>query len=186
MTPPKKTEQAKLGALDLLKADHDKIRALFREFEQLKGIEEQEERKVEITEEICYELSLHAALEEEIFYPAVRSLVDNDELIDEAELEHAGARELINQLEVMYPGDEHYEATVAVLNDEVERHIEKEEGIIFSAVKMATLDMLHIGERMQERKAQLEEDLSSPPSTINGLGGDDEDDEHAHIGHGPS
>lgn len=181
MTAPKKSNPGKPDALDLLKADHAKVRALFRQFEQLKGIDDQEERKAELADEICAELTMHATLEEEIFYPAVRSLVDNDELIDEVEVEHASARDLISQLEVMYPGDDHYDATVAVLSDEMERHIDKEESIIFPAAKKAMLDMQHIGERLKERKDQLEEDLSSPPSSINGLGADDDDDTlHGH------
>jgi hemerythrin-like domain-containing protein len=184
MTAPKKPGPAKPDALDLLAADHAKVRALFRQFEELKGLEEQDERKAELADEICYELTVHATLEEEIFYPAVRSLIDNDELIDECEVEHAGARDLISQLEVMYPGDDHYDATIAVLGEEVERHIDKEEGIIFPAAKKAKLDMQRIGEQLQARKEQLEEDLASPPSTINGLGADD--DEDARHGHGPA
>ncbi len=184
MTAPKKHGTGQPSALDLLKADHDKVRALFREFDALKGTDDADERKAELTDDICYELTMHATLEEEIFYPAVRSLIDNDDLLDEAEVEHAGARALIGQLELMYPGDEHYEATVAVLAEEVLRHMEKEEGILFAAASQAMDDMRNIGERLQERREQLEEDLSSPPSTINGLGGDDE--EAAHRGHGPA
>ncbi len=184
MTAPKKSGPARPDALDLLAQDHAKVRGLFHEFEQLKGIEEQDERKAELADEICYELTVHATLEEEIFYPAVRSLIDNDELIDECEVEHAGARDLISQLEVMYPGDDHYDATVAVLAEEVARHIDKEEGIIFPAARKAKLDMQRIGEQLQARKEQLEEDLASPPSTINGLGMDD--DEDARHGRGPA
>lgn len=184
MSTPKKPGAAKPDALDLLAADHAKVRALFRRFDDLKGDDEQDERKAELADEICYELTVHATLEEEIFYPAVRSLIDNDELIDECEVEHAGARDLISQLEVMYPGDDHYDATIAVLGEEVERHIDKEEGIIFPAARKARLDMQHIGEQLQARKEQLEEDLSSPPSTINGLGQDD--DEDARHGRGPA
>jgi hemerythrin-like domain-containing protein len=184
MTAPKKPVASGPDALDLLARDHAIVRALFRQFEELKGQDEQDERKADLADEICYELSVHATLEEEIFYPAVRSLIDNDELIDECEVEHAGARDLISQLEVMYPGDEHYDATIAVLAEEVERHIDKEEGIIFPAARKAKLDMQRIGEQLQARKEQLEEDLSSPPSSINGLGADD--DEDARHGRGPA
>ncbi|MES2296091.1 MAG: hemerythrin domain-containing protein [Pseudomonadota bacterium] len=157
---------ARQDVLKLLKADHERIKQLFREFESLKGSNDKDARKAELSEEICQELNLHAMLEDELFYPAVRSAIDNDELIDEAEVEHAGAKDLISQLEVMYPGDDHFDATVAVLTEEVERHIEREENDIFPAARKSGLDLRDLAEKLQARKEELEEDLMAPPHVI--------------------
>ena len=156
-------------ALELLKADHQKVRDLFREFDSLRGIEDEDQRKSELVDEICYELTLHTMLEEEIFYPVLRSAIDDDELMDEADVEHGGARELISQLEVMYPGDDHFDATVTVLGEEVVHHIDKEEGEMFDAARGAGLDLARLGEQLAARREELEEDLSSPASSIDAI-----------------
>ena len=157
------------GALDLLKADHDKVKNLFREFETLKGNDDDDERKSELVDEICYELTVHAMLEEEIFYPVLRSAIDDDDMMDEADVEHAGARELISQLEVMYPGDDHFDATVTVLGEEVAHHIDKEESEMFEAARSAGIDLDDLGEQLSARKDELDEDLASPPSSIDAM-----------------
>lgn len=156
--------QRALDALDLLRADHAKVKALFLEFDSLRGIDDEDDRKSELVDEICYELTIHSMVEEEIFYPSVRAAIDDDELMDEAEIEHAGARELISQLEVMYPGDDHYEATVSVLGEEIAHHIEKEESDMFSAVRAADIDLEDLAERIAARKEELDDDLAAPPS----------------------
>ena len=159
-------KHSKPDALAQLKADHDKVKRLFLEFESLKGDDDDDERKSELVDEICYELTIHAMLEEEIFYPAVRAAIDDDEMMDEADIEHAGARELISQLEVMYPGDDHFDATVTVLGEEVAHHIDKEENDMFEALRGAGIDLDELGEQLAARKEALDDDLSSPPSTI--------------------
>ncbi len=157
------------NALELLKADHDKVKHLFREFDSLKGSDEDDERKSELVDEICYELTLHTMLEEEIFYPAVRAAIDDDDMMDEADIEHAGARELISQLEVMYPGDDHFDATVTVLGEEIAHHIDKEESDMFDAVRGAGIDLDELGEQINARKEELDEDLSSPASSVDAM-----------------
>ncbi len=161
-----KRRGAARDALALLRADHDRVKYLFREFEQLRGIEDEDARKSQLVDNICYELTLHTMLEEEIFYPAVRALVDDDALMDEADVEHAGARELISQLEVIYPGDDHFDATVTVLGDEVTHHIDKEESAMFDAARTAGLDLDELGELLAARKEELDEDLAAPAATI--------------------
>lgn len=151
-------------ALELLRADHHKIRNLFSEFDSLKGLDDEDERKAELVDEICYELTLHTMVEEEIFYPALRAAIGDDDLMDEAEVEHAGVRELISQLEVMYPGDDYFEATVTVLGEEVGHHIDKEEAELFEAARRAGLDLAGLGERLAARRVELEEDLTAPAS----------------------
>ncbi len=167
--PGKPQGTAPVDALDLLKADHDKVKSLFREFESLKGNDDDDERKSELVDEICYELTIHAMLEEEIFYPMVRSAIDDDDMMDEADIEHAGARELISQLEVMYPGDDHFDATVTVLGEEIAHHIDKEESDMFEAARAAGIDLEDLGEQLSARKEELDDDLSSPPSSIDAM-----------------
>jgi hemerythrin-like domain-containing protein len=168
-TPGKQKGGSAKDALDLLKADHQKVRNLFREFDSLRGIDDEDERKSELVDEICYELTLHTMLEEEIFYPVLRSAIDDDELMDEADVEHGGARELISQLEVMYPGDDHFDATVIVLGEEVSHHIDKEEGEMFDAARSAGVDLGSLAEQLAARRAELEEDLSSPSTSIDAI-----------------
>ena len=167
--PGKPKGGAAIDAIELLKADHDKVKSLFREFESLKGNDDEDERKSELVDEICYELTVHSMLEEEIFYPVVRAAIDDDDMMDEADVEHAGARELISQLEVMYPGDDHFDATVTVLGEEIAHHIDKEESDMFEAARAAGIDLEDLGEQIAARKEELDEDLSSPPSSIDAM-----------------
>jgi hemerythrin superfamily protein len=154
-------------ALGMLAADHEKVKALFRAFDSLKGKVGEDRRKAELVDAICHALTLHSMLEEEIFYPALRRASDNDdELLDEADVEHAGARELISQLELMVPADDHFDATVSVLGEEVEHHLQKEEGDMFDAARAAGIDLEDLGERLAARKDELEANLSAPPSAI--------------------
>ena len=164
--PGKHKTGATPDALDLLKTDHDKVKALFREFESLKGNDDEDERKSELVDEICYELTLHTMIEEELFYPALREVTDDTDMLDEADIEHAGARELISQLEVMYPGDDHFAATVTVLGEEVAHHIDKEEADLFAAARDSGIDLDDLGEQLAARKEALDEDLTAPPPTI--------------------
>ncbi|MBC7685032.1 MAG: hemerythrin domain-containing protein [Bdellovibrionales bacterium] len=164
-----KKASATPDALELLKADHEKVKSLFREFESLKGNDDEDERKSELVDEICYELTVHTMIEEEIFYPVLRSAVDDDDMMDEAEVEHAGARELISQLEVMYPGDDHFDATVTVLGEEIAHHIDKEESDMFEAARDAGIDLDDLAEQLMARKEELDEDLASPPSSIDAM-----------------
>jgi hemerythrin-like domain-containing protein len=168
-TPGKQQAGPARDALEFLKADHQKVRNLFREFESLRGIDDEDERKSELVDEICYELTLHTMIEEEIFYPVLRSAIDDDELMDEADVEHGGARELISQLEVMYPGDDHFDATVVVLGEEVSHHIEKEESEMFDAARSAGIDLASLAEQLAARREELEEDLSSPSTSIDAI-----------------
>lgn len=151
-----------LDALDLLRADHDKVRQLFREFDSLRDVDDEDERKAELVDEIVYELTIHTMIEEEIFYPAVRMALGDDDMLDEAESDHAGARELMLQLEDLYPGDEHFETTVTVLAEEVADHIDREEADLFNAVRNCGIDLEGMCGQLIARKDALDEDLSAP------------------------
>lgn len=167
--PGKQQSGSAPDALDLLKADHDKVKDLFLEFESLKGNDDEDERKSELVDEICYELTLHTMIEEELFYPSLRAATDDTDMLDEADIEHAGARELISQLEVMYPGDDHFDATVTVLGEEVAHHIDKEETDMFAAARASGIDLSELGGQLAARKEALDEDLTAPPPTIDAM-----------------
>jgi hypothetical protein len=156
-------------ALALLRAEHEQVRRLFAHYQSLRGLEDAEEMMAELVDDLCEVLVSHTMLEEELFYPALRAATGDDELFDDAELEHAGARELISQLEVMYPGDEHFDATLAVLFEEVAHHIAQEEGEMFALARTAGVDLVALGQRLALRRAQLDEDLSAPPTAFDGV-----------------
>lgn len=153
------------GILAQLRADHARVRAMFHEFAMLDG--EEEERRERLVDDLCDELSLHATLEEELFYPALRAVVD-DGLLDNAELEHDSARELILQLETLFPEDDFFDATVAVLAEEVAHHVAQEETLLFPALARAGVDQVALGQRLHARRLQLQMDLASPPPAIDG------------------
>ena len=142
-------------AVALLKADHRTVEELFAKFEKASG----DGRKQSIAEEICKELTIHATIEEEIFYPACEGKVDEADL-KEAYVEHDGAKELIAEIEAGGPDDEYYDAKVKVLSEQIEHHVEEEEQRIegiFAQARKAGLDMDALGEQMAARKAELAE-----------------------------
>lgn len=112
-------------------------------------------------EQVCNELKVHAQIEEEIFYPAVRDAIEDDDLLDEAEVEHAGAKDLITQLESMQPGDDLYDAKVTVLGEQIEHHVKEEESEMFPKAKKSKVDVASLGVEMQARKMLLLEEQSS-------------------------
>ena len=144
-------------AIALLMADHKQVQKLFKDFQKLNEGDETE--KAAIVNEACTALTIHSQLEEEIFYPAAREILEEDDLLDEAEVEHATAKELIAQLESMEPGEPLYEAKFTVLAEYVNHHIKEEQDEMFPAVKRAKLDVHALGERMTQRKHELEAEM---------------------------
>ena len=140
-------------AVALLKADHRKVEELFAQYEKATG----DGRKQKIAEEICMELTVHATIEEDIFYPACEGKVEED-LIKEAYVEHDGAKILIAEIEAGGPDDEFYDAKVKVLQEQIEHHVEEEEQRVegmFSQARKAGVDMDALGEELAARKAEL-------------------------------
>ncbi len=152
----------KQDAIALLKADHRTVEELFEKFEGAKG----DGAKEKIAKQICLELTVHAQIEEEIFYPACEGKVEEDDL-KEAYVEHDGAKVLIAQIEAGGPDDEYYDAKVKVLSEEIEHHVKEEEARmegIFAQARKAGLDMDALGEQLAARKEELVADY-----TANGL-----------------
>ncbi len=146
-------------AVALLKEDHRKVEDLFAEFEKASG----DGRKQKLAEEICLELSVHAMIEEEIFYPACEGKVEED-LLKEAYVEHDGAKVLIGEILAGEPSDEFYDAKVTVLQEQIEHHVEEEEKRLeglFSQARKAGLDMDALGEQLSARKAELKADIEA-------------------------
>jgi hemerythrin superfamily protein len=146
-------------AIALLKNDHRAVEELFEKFEIASG----EGRKQSIAEQICLELSVHAQIEEEIFYPACEGKVDED-LLKEAYVEHDGAKLLITEIMNGGPGDEFYDSKVKVLSEEIEHHVEEEEKRLeglFAQARKAELDMDALGQELAARKAELTEQFKT-------------------------
>jgi hypothetical protein len=110
-------------AITLLTEDHKKVKKLFADFAKLAKGDGSDKAKAEVVRQICRELTIHAQVEEEIFYPAVRAAIKDNDLMDEADVEHAGAKNLIAQLEAMTPAHDHYDATVTVLGEIIDHHV---------------------------------------------------------------
>lgn len=140
-------------AIALLKEDHDKVEELFKQFQNASG----DGRKEKLAKQICTELTVHAMIEEEIFYPACEGKVE-DELLKEAYVEHDAAKILIAQIEQGEPSDEFYDAKVKVLQEEIEHHVEEEEKRmegLFSQARKAGIDMDELGQQLASRKSEL-------------------------------
>jgi hemerythrin superfamily protein len=145
-------------AIAMLMADHKKVKKLFSEFDKLKE-EGSDEDKSAIVNQICNELKIHTQLEEGIFYPAVRKAIDDGDLMDEALVEHAGAKDLIAQLEDASPDDDLYDAKVTVLGEQIQHHVKEEEGEMFPKVKKAKADTDALGATLLKRIIALMEKM---------------------------
>jgi hypothetical protein len=145
-------------AIALLTDDHKKVKKLFRDFEKLKENGEKG-NKAELVRQACLELAIHTQIEEEIFYPAAAGALDEQDLLDEAEVEHASAKELIAQLQEMEPGDELFDAKFTVLSEYVKHHIKEEEGEMFPQLEKSELDLEELGARLEQRKQELMEEM---------------------------
>ena len=149
-------------AIALLSGDHTEVRQMFEEYRQLVEGNAGDDRRGELAAQICSALTMHAELEEDIFYPAMRDGLDDELLLDQAEVEHGSARELIEQIESMDPGDALYDATVLVLGEYVDHHVQEEETEIFPQAEKSGIDLDQLGAELAERKrelmAELEED----------------------------
>ena len=155
------THAEKHDAISVLTEDHKRVQALFKQFEKLHGHKNSDDKKKELVQQICVELTIHAKAEEELFYPAGREAIKDGEMLDEAYVEHASAKELIQQLQSMRPSDDLYDAKVMVLEEYVNHHIKEEETKIFPAYKKAKVDLDSLGEGISQRKDELTADSAA-------------------------
>ena len=148
-----KTRSKSAAAIEMLKEDHAKVKKAFKEFESMDRSDTETCRQ--LVQTVCEDLKVHTTLEEEIFYPAVREAIEDEDIMNEASVEHETAKMLIEQLENMEPDDPNYYATFTVLGEYVMHHVKEEEGEMFPEAKKAGVDMEALGQRMQERKSEL-------------------------------
>jgi len=147
---------AKSGAMDaiaLLKADHKQVAEWFEQFESARS----DETKQALAQQICAALTVHATIEEEIFYPAFLDATGETDLHHEAEIEHEGAKNLIAEIEGAGPGDEYFDAKVTVLAEMIRHHVNEEEKRdgMFAKAKQSDMDLESLGEQLQARKEEM-------------------------------
>ena len=144
-------------AIALLKQDHKVVSALFDEFEKA-----DEEEQSAIAQRVCQLLTVHATIEEELLYPAAKQAFEDEEdedLVNEAEVEHGSAKDLIAKIEGMSSDDEHFKATVSVLGEYIKHHVKEEEGQLFPQLRQTELDLKELGARLADRKFALMEQM---------------------------
>ncbi len=139
-----------VSALEVLKEDHDYVKKAFRAFEKT-----DEEDQPMLVRNVCQALKVHARIEEEIFYPAVRKAIKDKDLMEEAEVEHDSAKALIRELERMKPSDPKYAATFTVLGEYVNHHVKEEEQEMFPKARRARINLKTLGARLMGRKIRL-------------------------------
>ncbi len=146
-------------AVQLLTADHRAVKALFQDYQKLVDHDAKDAEKQDLAQQICMMLTVHATVEEEIFYPAAEDAIKEPDLVDEATVEHAGAKDLIAQIEGSDPSDKFYDARVKVLGEYIEHHVKEEEGEMFPQCRQAKMDLDAIGRQLADRKAELMAEL---------------------------
>ena len=154
---PSRTSDAPRDAIALLKQDHRTVEQLFEEFAAA-----EESEQGDIAERVCQLLTVHAQIEEEILYPAAKEAFadeEDDDLVNEAEVEHATAKDLIAKIEAMTPDDEPFKATVKVLSEYIKHHVKEEESELFPKLKKTELDLKELGDQLMQRKLALMEEL---------------------------
>lgn len=159
--------QEGLTMTELLRADHAKVKGLFEEFESAGD----ESSKENICITTLRELIVHDMLEEEIFYPALREVVDDQEIVDKAGEEHHVMKFLITELAQMKPDHERYDARYKVMAENVKHHIEEEENELFPKIENSGLDLSELGARMQRRKEEILEQGIEPSEWAKRPGG---------------
>jgi Hemerythrin HHE cation binding domain len=154
----KETQPASPSALELLEQDHREVEEWFDEYDELN---EDDDKKAELAEKICLALKIHAQIEEEIFYPQAREATKDNDLIDEAVVEHANVKNLIGEIEAMEFGEELYDAKIRVLGEMVKHHIKEEEQQLFPELEAAKMDLATVGKEIAERKEELMSEMQA-------------------------
>ena len=153
--PSQPTPHAK-DALQLLMAEHREVKAMFQQYQQLADAGGKGDERMLLASQICVALTLHTQVEEEILYPAARTVLTRDEdIVDEAYVEHAGAKSLIAQIKTMTSDQPLFDAKVKVLGEYIDHHVKEEENEFFPKLRKTSLDLAAMGERIAARKQQL-------------------------------
>lgn len=159
------TSRSQPDACSLLDADHRNVKSMFKAYEELtkSRAKSAAQKKRDLANEICLALTVHAQIEEEIFYPAVRAAIKETDLLDEAEVEHASAKDLIAQIKDGIDVDVKFDAKVKVLGEYIDHHVKEERGDIFTKARAAKkLDLIAMREELESRKAELMSGVSGP------------------------
>ncbi|ACT51808.1 hemerythrin domain-containing protein [Methylovorus glucosotrophus] len=149
----RRTAQKK-DVIEQLVDDHKNVKKLFKQYSKL-AEKEDIEGKTLVANQICLELTVHARVEEEIFYPAARAAIHDDDLLNEAVVEHSTAKSLIGQIQSMNPSDPMYDAKMTVLSEYIDHHVEEEETEMFPKVKKAKVDLEELEAEVSKRRGQL-------------------------------
>ena len=149
----KEGQRASRNAFDVLEEDHREVEEWFDQYDGLKDSDE--DRKADLAEKICLALKVHAQIEEEIFYPQAREASQDNDLIDEALVEHSTVKNLISEIEAMEVGEELYDAKIRVLGEMVKQHIKEEEEELFPELQSRKMDLNAVGKELVERKQDL-------------------------------
>ncbi len=145
-------------ACDLLDADHRTLKKMFKEYEELTGSRARSaaQKKLDLAHRICQELTVHAQVEEEIFYPALRAAIKDTDLLDEAEVEHQALRSLVAQIRRASEADDMFDAKVKVLGEYMDHHVKEERSEIFARARSTRkLDLVAMREQLEQRKEEL-------------------------------
>jgi hemerythrin superfamily protein len=152
-----KATTSRTDAIALLERQHREVEQMFAQFEKASG----DSRKLALVQKIAIALKAHTQIEEEIFYPEARRAINDEDLLNEAVVEHQAAKQLLAEIESMSPGDELYDAKVKVLSEEIEHHVEEEEKELFPKCRKSDMDLPALGKQMQARFKELSEELSA-------------------------
>ncbi len=146
--------------LAFLMKQHREVEALFDKFEA----SEDDAEKTKLVNQVCLALAVHAKIEEELLYPQAEEKIEEADLIDEAYIEHATAKDLIAQLEGMKVGDQYYDAKVKVLSEYIAHHVKEEETELFPEIKRSDMELTGLGEKLEMRTEQLKAEFGNPDS----------------------
>ncbi|MDQ0607468.1 hemerythrin superfamily protein [Variovorax sp. W1I1] len=161
------TKRAEPDACSLLDTDHKKVKKMFTAYEELANSKAASaaDKKRELANQICAELTVHTQIEEEIFYPAVREAIKETDLLDEAEVEHASAKDLIAQIQEATEIDDMFDAKVKVLGEYIDHHVKEERNEMFPKARAARgLDLVAMREQLMARKEELMSELMGEPA----------------------
>ncbi|SFM58735.1 Hemerythrin HHE cation binding domain-containing protein [Variovorax sp. OV329] len=151
------TTRSTPDACTLLDADHRAVKKLFNEYDEMAGSKAKRsiDARRQLAQRICVELTVHTQLEEEIFYPAVRAAIKEQDLLEEAEVEHASAKDLIEQIQSAQEVDEKFDAKVKVLGEYIDHHVKEERNEMFPKARASRLDLVAMRDELQARKEEL-------------------------------